>query len=349
MTLGGDTRLQEIAESLKDGKQIAQVTTRTFIGWFGAKRRSARHVDNIRAALKKHNVITVPDFQQAYIDEEISFSFPETLAQPSKSDPTKTLPIGDDPTHRINKLDAANQKPTRVKPHDSLARAVTLMMNHRYSQLPVMSNDYVVEGIISWESIGKRLALGLTRDGKENSVRDFMDNRFTVIPSGESLLSAIQKIEEDEYVLVQNSQNQISGIVTSSDLSRQFHRLGEPFLLIGEIENYIRVIILQADLTSEELAEAKNPNDTDREIQQVSDLTFGEYIRLIENKKRWGKLNLGIDRKYVVEELKRIRDIRNDVMHYDPDGIEEEQIQALRSFAELLQELAELKVIGAAP
>ena len=212
-----------------------------------------------------------------------------------------------------------------------------------------MSNDYVVEGIISWESIGKRLALGLTRDGKENSVRDFMDNRFTVIPSGESLLSAIQKIEEDEYVLVQNSQNQISGIVTSSDLSRQFHRLGEPFLLIGEIENYIRVIILQADLTSEELAEAKNPNDTDREIQQVSDLTFGEYIRLIENKKRWGKLNLGIDRKYVVEELKRIRDIRNDVMHYDPDGIEEEQIQALRSFAELLQELAELKVIGAAP
>ena len=341
-------KLQEIAESLKNEKQPDQVTARVFIGWFGAKRRSVHNVANIRTALKKHNLSTVPDFQQAYIDEEISFRLSPMIEEPSEADQSQGLLIGDDPTHRINKLDAANKRPTRVNPNDSLARAVTLMMNHGYSQLPVMSTDYKVEGIISWESIGKRLALGLPSEGTESPVENFMDKKFTEIPSDESLLSAIQKIEEDEYVLVRNPQNQISGIVTSSDLSRQFHLLGEPFLLIGEIENYVRIII-QASFKPEELAEAKNPNDTDREIQQVSDLTFGEYIRLIENEKRWSKLNLSIDRRYVVEELKRIRDIRNDVMHYDPDGIEEEQIQALRSFARLLQQLAELKVIGASP
>ena len=218
--------------------------------------------------------------------------------------------------------------------------AITLMMAHRYSQLPVMTTPDKVKGMISWESIGKRLALGLPCE----SVGDCMEEKYPEIQSDTSLLSAIQRIEEDEYVLVRNPQNEISGIVTSSDLSRQFHRLGEPFLLIGEIENYVRTII-QPKFELDELAEAKDPRDTEREVQHVSDLSFGEYIRLIENKNRWKKLGLNIDRQWFVKELGRIREIRNDVMHFDPDGIPEEDVEALRTFARLLQELAELKAI----
>src|SRR5215470_9962753 len=63
---------------------------------------------------------------------------------------------------------------------------------------------------------------------------------------------------------------------------------------------------------------AGDPADPDRGIEDVSDLTFGEYIRLLENPKRWEKLTVKIDRKTFVEELKRVGRIRNDIMHFDP-------------------------------
>lgn len=59
----------------------------------------------------------------------------------------------------------------------------------------------------------------------------------------------------------------------------------------------------------------------------VFDLTFGEYIRLLERNDSWSKLGLRIDRKLFIGNLDKVRQIRNDVMHFDPDGIEEEKIR----------------------
>ena len=342
MSSDADSKLQKITKALDDNKEPDRTTTRDFIWWFGAQRRREHAVETIRAALNKHRLITVPDFQQAYIDEEITFERQPSLDEQTDTESLGATPIGNDPTQRINKLEAANKEPTQIKPDAPLRDAITLMMAHGYSQLPVMTTPYEVKGMISWESIGKRLGLRLPCE----CVRDCMEEVYPEIRSDESLLSAIQRIEEDEYVLVRNEQNRISGIVTSSDLSRQFHRLGEPFLLIGEIENYIRIMI-QATFTRDELSAAKDSNDTDREVKHVSDLSFGEYIRLIENESRWNKLHLNISRRWFINELDRIRQIRNDVMHFDPDGIAEDDIVALRTFARILQELAGLKAIGA--
>ena len=334
-----DIKLQEIATALDKGESYGIITARDFISWFGARRRTARWVEIIRVALRKHSLVTVPDFQQAYIDEVISFERRVLREAKSTTSSSETPLEGDDPTHRINKLDAANRKPTSVNPNAPLSEAITLMMTHDYSQLPVMATLYNVEGIISWESIGKRLALGQSC----KLVSDCVD-KHVEIPSDESLLSAIQRIEDNDYVLVRDAQNQISGIVTSSDLSRQFHLLGEPFLLIGEIENYIRMMI-EDKFSVEELAKGKDPSNTDRQIEHVSDLTFGEYKRLVENGQRWEKLEVQIDRLWFVKELEEIRRIRNDVMHFDPDGIPEEDVNVLRKFAGLLRQLAELEAI----
>ena len=77
------------------------------------------------------------------------------------------------------------------------------MMANGYSQLPVMTSPHSVRGMISWESIGKRLSLGLHCE----SVKDCMEEKFTVVEAGDSLLSAIKKIEEDEYILVRDAEN----------------------------------------------------------------------------------------------------------------------------------------------
>lgn len=82
-----------------------------------------------------------------------------------------TSPPSADPIYRVGGLAAANKPPLSVKPDAPLAEAITLMLGNRYSQLPVMTTDREVNGVVSWTSVGTRLALGKSGD----YVRDLMD------------------------------------------------------------------------------------------------------------------------------------------------------------------------------
>jgi predicted transcriptional regulator len=353
-------RLNRIADDLRRGEEPIAVTVREFLSWFGAQRRSYWNVFFIRNALKKANLQTEPDFQSAYIDSDMSFSLaPEEVAQQEPGEKTEStteegapvppetcvpeakvsgLTAYADPTYRISKLAAANRTPVSVSPDAGIQEAVTLMLTNDFSQLPVMTSERDVKGVISWTSIGTRLAL--SKEGLH--VRDLMD-AHQEIRSDASMFQAIPVIIQHEYVLIRGVDNRITGIVTASDLSLQFQQLAEPFLLLGEIENHIRRI-LASKFSPAELAEARDPSDTDREVNQAADLTIGEYIRLLENPDRWTKLDLPIDRKTFVKQLDRVREIRNDVMHFDPDPMPTDDLGFLRDLVEFFQRLQEIGV-----
>jgi hypothetical protein len=326
-------KLDEISKQIKEGIKPQSVTARTFIGWFGAQRRTYGNVTFIRQFLEQYQLATTPDFEYAYIDSNISF----VVAPKKKSGLVQEEVAPDvykDPTYRIGKLASANRQPVSVKPDDLIAKAVTLMIAHDYSQLPIMTSEREVKGIISWSSLGSQIALG-----KEcNYVRDCMVPHKE-ISSDTYIFAAVDDIIANQYVLIRNPENIISGIVTTSDLSLQFRQLGEPFLLLGEIENYIRRMI-QDKYTRDELKTACDPSEQEREIQSVSDLTLGEHLRLIENPDNWQRLNVSIDRELFIKKLDEIRRIRNDVMHFDPDGIADEDTARLREFVRLMQSLA---------
>ena len=52
--------------------------------------------------------------------------------------------------------------------------------------------------------------------------------------------------------------------------------------ILEQIENHIRVL-LEGKFSLDQLKEAANDEDKEREIESVFDLTFGEYIRILEN------------------------------------------------------------------
>jgi hypothetical protein len=62
----------------------------------------------------------------------------------------------------------------------------------------------------------------------------------------------------------------------------------------------------------------------------VADLTFGQYARLFQHPKIWAKLNLKIDAGVLTTLLEAIRDIRNDVMHFDPDPMTADELYTLK-------------------
>lgn len=67
-------------------------------------------------------------------------------------------------------------------------------------------------------------------------------------------------------------------------------------------------------------------------------------IRLIEKVENWMKLKIEIDRVTFVAQLNRVREIRNDVMHFDPDGLDDGDLTFLREFAQFLKRLRDVGV-----
>ena len=204
------------------------------------------------------------------------------------------------------------------------------MLRYNYSQLPVMTTEREVKGMISWKSTSCNLAIA----NASESVRDCMENAKET-PASTPLLDAVSVIAEHDYVLVRGVDSLITGIVTASDLSLQFMQLAEPFLLIGEIERYLRRLV-HGKFTVEEL---NRTTDDQQPIEGIGNLTLGHYVRLVGDKGYWKKLNLNISRKEFIKYLEEVREIRNEVMHFNLDGPPESDMEKLRGTACFLASL----------
>lgn len=320
-------RLAAISEKLKKGVAGPTETVRTLLSWFGAERRGYWVIKAINKALDEHDLVTEPSFESTWINGPITF-----VRKPKKQ--AEDAPL--DPTFRLGRLEAANKEVVSVKPNDSLDKAITLMLTNDFSQLPVMTGPRDVKGMISWKTIGSRLAL------KKPCVqyKDFMEPA-QILSEEVSLLDAVQIIANHDYVLVQKIDKVIGGLVTASDFSSQFRTMSEPFLLVGEIENGIRHL-LHGKFNNKELQAARVESDVTRSVNGPSDLTFGEYVRLLEPDNNWKKLGVQIDRVEFIRQLDRVREIRNDVMHFDPDGLDPDDKKFLTEFAQFLKRLREI-------
>ncbi|MCZ2155475.1 MAG: CBS domain-containing protein [Bryobacterales bacterium] len=243
----------------------------------------------------------------------------------------------DDPTYRIGGLPVANKNLVTVNENDSICTAITLMLRHDFSQLPVMRGEREVKGIVTWKSIACKYSLDRARE----SVGDCSEDA-RIVDSHRTLFEAIPTIVDYGYVLVRDrTDRRITGIVTSSDLSRQFQTLSEPFLLIREIELHVRQL-LERKLVSQDLERLGTPSGAaSKPAQRVDELTFGEYVRLVQDPEIWEKLGLKIDRRALAKLLEEVRTIRNDVMHFDPDPMTSEELDILRGGVRLIQEAFE--------
>ncbi len=344
-------KLKELAQQIRTTGRSRQVKVRTLLSWFGAQRRGIKVVREVRSALRRTKLVAEPDFEQAYIDGKISL---RVIASAEKNrSGSKGLSTSieapeilsdnidvvsddySDPVPRLEMLEAANRAPVSVKRDSKVREATTKMLMNDYSQLPVTQNDRDVDGLISWRSIGE----ATIANKNCHFVRDCMDRNVEILRSNTPLLKAVQVIAEREVVLVKDKSNKIVGLVTATDISLQFRALAEPFLLLKEIENHIRRLITKAKYSLEILIKSKDPSDLDREITCVSDLAFGEYLRLFEDRENWKSIGYNLSRTSFLETLHKIRRIRNDVMHFHPDGISNQDLGILRDAVKFLQSL----------
>jgi predicted transcriptional regulator len=226
---------------------------------------------------------------------------------------------------KLRLLPSARKKPLVVSREDSLRHAETQMLLNEYSQLPVMTGDRTVHGLISWKSIGKAYVLGTAG----RAVSDYMDTEVRVLPDDMPLLKAVDEIIRHEIVLVRDRVKHIVGIVTTTDLSIQLRDLTSAFLLVGNIERQLRRLIdthFEVDVLRSFVAPGSS-----RIVNGVEDLSFGEYLRLLQTPEHWSKLGLKIEPNVVLKRLEQVRAVRNAVMHFRSENDAALDLQSLRS------------------
>ena len=320
----------DIVKKIKDSGKGHKMSIRDFLwDFYSYEKRSTGNVWQINHYLHEEKLTTIPNYQNGWIDGEIELK---------EKDKAK-IKLGEnedekfDPVCRFSILGATSKTPVSVKLDTKLEKASFLMIRDDYSQLPVMKDERTIEGIINWQTI----AQGHILKKESDNVKDYMSNEFTILEDNISLFDGIKAVIKFGVVFVRSCDKKIKGPVTTSDLNDQFLNQIEPPILLEEIENYIR-LILHGKIVKEELLQILRI-DEKRKIDSINDMNFGEYILVMERPEFWNKLRIPFDKTDFIEDIKKIRLIRNAVQHFHPDKISQEDLELLRKTSKLLKML----------
>ena len=157
-----------------------------------------------------------------------------------------------------------------------------------------------------------------------------------VIEAEASLFDALPTIERYGYVLVRGS-GKITGIVTASDLAVELRSLSYAFVSIGTIEGLIRRK-LHPHVTAQDLQLLEEHSKARTEADATL-LTFGENVRLLERVEVWERPAMSVDKTQFIKRLLVVRDIRNDVMHFNPDPLGPNQKRELEQMEQFLRQV----------
>lgn len=327
---------KEVFQKIADSKQSEKSSARSLLSLFGYSRRGYWVCKEINDALDYYSLKTEPYWVETWIDEEVTISPAEKTTSGSIAISKST-----DTIRRIKLLDEANEKPIFTNRDAKIEEATTLMQLHGYSQLPVSSNGNLqvnsIVGYISWKTIAIKNIHGQGGD----IVKDYLEKDIRILPSETPILKALEDIHKHGFILVSNNQNQICGMITTTQMSSTYKTLTDKFLLIEQIERQVRAI-LNGKFTLDEINNIIKEEQGVQEVNSIDELTFGQYLRIIERNENWEKLNLKYDKKIIIKELTAVKDLRNDIMHFDPTDITPEQVNELSDVSDFLNSVITL-------
>jgi hypothetical protein len=234
----------------------------------------------------------------------------------------------DNPFHDVGSIFPGEVNVETVPPETRVGDALGLMMEKRFSQLPVVENGEVL-GMFSLWSLAHHLSLspGLKVQSllQDLEVGDVME-QVPKVTVKDSIHSILDQLERHEALLV-DSPHGLQAIATSTDVLRYFYRVARPYILLQEIEMGLREIIQicapGAQLTEcadRALAKAYQGRGATAP-EKLEEMSFEDYRSIITCGQNWPLFEnvLGHNRDLVSIKLERLRSIRNDVFHFRSD------------------------------
>lgn len=138
----------------------------------------------------------------------------------------------------VRNLIEGRGRPTTVRPEDSAQEALALMIEHDFSQLPVVDDSDRPRGMITYGSMLQ--ALGNFGSKLEDlRVSNAIEKADRYRPE-DDLSDVLDLLKETNAVLIVDGDGRLTGIVTSYDSTEYFRRRAEDMMLVEDIEGMVR-------------------------------------------------------------------------------------------------------------
>jgi CBS domain-containing protein len=131
------------------------------------------------------------------------------------------------------------RKPVVVGLTDTAQRAVDLMMEHDYGQLPVIDHESRPRGLVTSDSI-LRAHSSLNLPLAKLHVRDAMAEISRVFKAGDNLFELLEDVMDSGAVLIVDGEGRVTSIATGYDTTEYFRRRFEDQMLLEDIEMSLR-------------------------------------------------------------------------------------------------------------
>jgi CBS domain-containing protein len=226
-----------------------------------------------------------------------------------------------------------------VMKQDPVLKALSLMTEHDFSQLPVIDENNCPLGMVTYESILKGLRnFNLRLD--DLTISNVMQQAY-MFHKEDVLADLLERLQTANAVLIVDADSSIAGIVTTYDSTEYFRRYAEDLMLVEDIEGMIKDFIIAVFSNDEdELDEArlKEAISTHTHYKEFERLSLGNYIKLLLIEESWEKLKGAFELptpEAVRNYLDGIRRTRNALAHFQGD-ISPDQRMQLRDCADWL-------------
>ncbi|MEU0274896.1 CBS domain-containing protein [Streptomyces sp. NPDC006307] len=329
-----------------------EVPLEEFLDLFGVRVRRPWNVHDIEQALADAGLATLPDFANCGPKDRVQVVALATATQPQRSadeddaGDSEPLPSAALPQRlRIGDLPSARGGVRCVSASAELSQATYLMRHRGYAQIPVTTGMTTLHGVITWRS----LALMYERDKEPTLENAMQQDSLPVADARQEFFACLPMLMEHGYLLVRGEDGSLSGIVTPAHVVHRFEAAARPFFLLGEIESLLRRW-LGTKLTEDAIKVVQNRRKAEDRSGKVEDLSFGDYVRLIDGEQskpamaqqadvNWAALQCEfLDRAQFIRHLERVQTIRNRIAHFDAEPLPPDSMRELTAFTTLLRD-----------
>ena len=334
-----------------------RIPLRELLTHFGTRVRNPQVNLHIEQSLKDVGLSTLPYFATCGSQSDVHIVARETTAadhpadaEEEQEDESGLLPgaLPQQP-FKIGDLPCSTAGVDSITSTSKLTEATYIMYTKNYSQIPVLEDEYTVVGVVTWRSVAKMYGTGA-----EAALGNAIVEDTPIVHARDDFFAMLPTICEHGYVLVRAHNGRISGIVTATDVTQRFDATAWPFFMVGEIELRLRKC-LGAKMSEDAV---RGVQRSDRKTGKISDLTFGQYVMLLNGDQRnrngqrlegmcaaadrnWQALGwTGVNQVQFVHQLNRVRAIRNQIAHFDAEPLSPQRSEELREFVGLLRQLS---------
>ena len=218
---------------------------------------------------------------------------------------------------------------TVIRKTDTISSALDLMIEHDFSQLPVVDENGVLLGMVTYESI-MRAARSFNTKPDQLLVRDATVNAPFHYRE-DDLFDLLDELKATNAVVIIEPKGCVTGIVTAYDSSGFLRNRTEDLMHIEDIEFIIKELIKRTHVYEKEglgpdrlpvtMVEPSGQHSKEtgsKKTKAFEELNLGDYINLLMSRDIWKFCApiLNVEKESLYDLLVRIRQTRNDLAHF---------------------------------